>query len=489
MKKVIIIGAGLAGCYLASQLPSTYEIHIFTKGSLKNSDSMLAQGGIACALAPTDSWQAHFADTLQAGGQVNHADNVAQLVQQGPQLVTELITAGMAFDCDSTGAFSYGLEGAHQQPRVLHIQGDQTGKYMTQFVQQQLANVTLHEYCMATELIKNHQQVIGIEFLDADAKLNTMLADVVVLATGGLGGLYPLTSNDVTITGDGQAMALRAGVKLADMEFVQFHPTLLSVDGHCHGLISEAIRGAGAHLVDETGQLIMQAHDPRGDLAPRDVVARVITQTYAAGHNVFLNIQSVVDFERHFPQITANLDAQAIPFRQTNLIPVQPGAHFMMGGIAVNAHGQTNLAGLYAVGEVANTGVHGANRLASNSLLECLVFSRAAAKAITTTDLAARPAYQPNARHNRLVLPARTTLQQRAWQAIGIERDPDQIHEFMHWLAQFQYQQLPQQMTQAEFETANMCLIAESIAKAALARPTSLGAHYWKVQKNESIIS
>jgi len=480
MKKIIVVGAGLAGSYLAMLLQDTCEVHIYTKGSLQNSDSMLAQGGIACALDEKDSWQEHYEDTVQAGVMHNNLENVRQLVQRGPIVIKELIEQGMKFDLTSSGEYSYGLEAGHRRPRILHIQGDQTGKFMTKFVQSQLKNVVIHQFMTAVDLLKNESQVCGIRVMDNAGAINDVISDLVVLASGGVGGLYPMSSNDATITGDGLAMAVRAGVELADMEFVQFHPTMLSINGQCHGLVSEAVRGAGAILVDENDNPIMTGRHKLKDLAPRDVVARVITDEYEKNHQVFLDISAVEDFEKKFPQITANLDNNHIDFRSTKRIPVQPGAHFLMGGIRVNAEGHTNLAGLYAIGEAAFTGVHGANRLASNSLLECLVFANYAAQDIQAADVQTDTVLPADDYANHLNLPQRDELQKRAWQAIGIERTQARIVEFLDWLGGFEFEKLPRKVTKEGVELANLCLIAQKIAQAALKRQKSIGAHYWK---------
>ena len=332
-----------------------------------------------------------------------------------------------------------------------------------------------------TRLLLGEGRCIGVEYLSEIREPTQLYGDAVILATGGIGGLYPLTTNDETITGDEAALAIRAGVSLADMEFVQFHPTLLTQDGKCYGLISEAVRGAGAHLVDEYGRLVMKEVHPMQDLAPRDIVARALTAEYQAGHQIFLDLREVQDFETHFPQITQLIDRHKISFRQNNLIPVRPGAHFMMGGIATDQTGATSLPGLYAVGEAACTGVHGANRLASNSLLECVVFSHQVAQGIVALPdetKATTPISQKLA--DKFTLPDKAALQTRAWAALGIQRSPTEIEEFLTWLAQFDFQSLPAHYSLTELETANLCLVAEAIAQAALARKENLGAHAWR---------
>lgn len=476
MKKVIVIGAGLAGSQTAYFLQKACQVVVYTKRKRDDCNSMLAQGGIAAAVDPGDTWQSHYDDTVKAGVQHNDPQATKILVQDGIQDIQALIQTGMKFDKDQTGRFEYGLEGAHSRPRILHAHGDQTGKYVTLFVHEQLQNITWREDCMITELLTNAAGCYGIRYLDPQGQMQIDTADAVVIATGGLGRIYPLTTNDITVTGDGAALAQRAGVQLADMEFVQFHPTLLTIKGKCYGLISEAVRGAGGYLVDENGQHLM-ADYPMKDLSPRDVVARVLTQAYQDGHQVFLSIEKIPNFETRFPQITANLDDHQVPFRENHLIPVRPGAHFMMGGIKTDISGATSMAHLYAVGEAACTGVHGANRLASNSLLECLVYGkRVAAAVLKATPVDKTPAPAP-ATDATFKLPERQELQQKAWQLLGIQRTGTGITAFLDWLQQYQYRQLPAQYTAEKVEMADLCLAAEAIAKAALKRPKSLGAH------------
>ncbi|MDT2836942.1 L-aspartate oxidase [Enterococcus durans] len=480
-KTVIIVGGGLAGSLTATSLQEQCKVTLFTKKKLTDCNSILAQGGIAVAMSPDDDWRSHYQDTLKAGVFHNDPAATSLLVKNGVTAIEKMIQQGMAFDQDEQGNWQFGLEGAHSFPRILHCHGDQTGKYLTRFAHEHLSQVEIKENQPVTRLLLGEGRCIGVEYLSETREPTQLYGDAVILATGGIGGLYPLTTNDETITGDGAALAIRAGVRLADMEFVQFHPTLLTQDGKCYGLISEAVRGAGAHLVDEHGRLVMKEVHPMQDLAPRDIVARALTAEYQAGHQIFLDLREVQNFETHFPQITQLIDRHQIPFRQNNLIPVRPGAHFMMGGIATDQTGATSLPGLYAVGEATCTGVHGANRLASNSLLECVVFSHQVAQEIadlpdetkTTTPISQKLA-------DKFTLPDKATLQTRAWAALGIQRSPTEIEGFLTWLAQFDFQSLPAHYSLTELETANLCLVAEAIAQAALARKENLGAHAWR---------
>ncbi|WP_461215011.1 L-aspartate oxidase [Lacticaseibacillus sp. GG6-2] len=482
MKKVIILGGGLAGCYLATQLQDTCDVVIVTKGDQRASNSMLAQGGIAASLDPGDSPEAHEADTMKAGVYHNRERAVKQLVTTGPQLLAQLIKEGMPFDRRPDGSLSFGLEGAHSFHRILHANGDRTGEALTSFVQSLLHRVTWETYteALALAVSDNRCQGVVVRHLK-DGRQETLAADAVVLATGGLGNLFDFTTNDHTVTGDGIALAKRAGARLADMAFVQFHPTLLSLNHRCYGLITEAIRGAGAVLVDENDHRIM-AGVPRADLAPRDVVARHLTAWQAKGHQLFLDISAVQDFELHFPGVTANLDKHQVPFRETKRIPIQPGAHFMMGGVDTDLNAQTSISRLWAVGEVACNGVHGANRLASNSLLDCLVSGQKAADAIAALPAATLPELPLPASTKRAAqLPTLATLQHRAWKDLGVERTHEQLHAFLNWLHQFNYAQVDVLTWSAEELTvANLCLCSQLIAEAALAEPKSLGAHYLK---------
>lgn len=482
MKKVIIIGAGLAGCYLAMELQKICNVTIITKGNRQESNSMLAQGGIAAALDPSDSPEQHQTDTLTAGQYRNAPAAVAQLVDLGSELVQQLIAMGMVFDHDNAGNLDFGLEGAHKHARILHANGDRTGQALTTFVQQKLEDIHWLTETMAIELYTNKGVCQGVLVRDVQTGQQQILtADAIVLATGGLGHLYNFTTNDATITGDGFALAARQNVRLQDMAFVQFHPTLLALGDQCYGLVTEAIRGCGAILVDEQQTPIM-AKIPRKDLAARDVVARQLTAHAQQGHQLFLDISNVPNFTTRFAGVTENLDRHHVPFRDTKLIPIRPGAHFMMGGVQTNLSGETSLPHLFAIGEVACNGVHGANRLASNSLLDCLVSAQKTARRILELPTL------PHATFKYLstnflppLLPPLTALQNKAWQALGIERTRAQLATFLAWLDQYNYRQLqPSQLDQAELTVANLCFCAELIAKAALAEPKSIGAHYLK---------
>lgn len=473
-ERVIIVGSGISGCMAALRLMQDYDVTIITKGMKEESNSMLAQGGVAAAVSKSDTPKKHFSDTFQAGCFHNKVRAVSQLVTCGPVVLQKLIDEGLTFD-KKDGEFSLGLEGAHRLPRILHTGGDQTGKYLTTFLQEKLTNIDWQEEQMVIEIIKHNEVAIGVHCLDKENQLHTYYGEHIILASGGLGQLFPVTTNAATISGDGLALAYRAGAKLTDMEFIQFHPTLLFLNGRCRGLISEAVRGEGAELVRADGSAVMMGVHPLADLAPRDIVAATLFEEIERGNAIFLDITAVSHFEERFPAITASLDAHQVPFRETKRIPVHPGAHFLMGGIRTDLHGKTNIPGLYAIGEVANAGVHGANRLASNSLLETLVFGEKVAEYIHTQ--------KPNPKKYPLIpcasstktphLPNKQLLQEKIWESLGITRKPEKITELLHWLADFDYANY----TRETAELSNMIITAKLIAESALKRTESLGAH------------
>lgn len=473
-ERVIIIGSGIAGCTAAFRLMHDYDVTIITKGLKEESNSMLAQGGVAAAVSKNDTPKKHFSDTFQAGCFHNKVLAVNQLVTNGPIVIQKLIAEGMTFD-EQNGELSLGLEGAHQLPRILHTGGDQTGKFLTTFLQEKLTNIHWQEQKMAIEIIKQNDTAIGVHCLDKENQLHTYYGEHIILASGGLGQLFPVTTNAATISGDGLALAYRAGAKLTDMEFIQFHPTLLFLNGRCHGLISEAVRGEGAKLIRADGSAVMTDVHPRADLAPRDIVAATLFAEIQDGNEVFLDITPIPNFEERFPGITANLDAYHVPFRETKRIPVHPGAHFLMGGIRTDLQGKTNIPGLYAIGEVANAGVHGANRLASNSLLETLVFGEKVAEYILTqkTNLIDHPEIPLSNQTQTPHLPDKQLLQEKIWETLGITRKPEKITEFLHWLTDFDYAN----HTRETAEISHMLITAKLIAESALKRTESLGAH------------
>ena len=380
---VLIVGAGAAGLYTALCLPSHYRVGLLTKDTLSLSASDWAQGGIAAVIDPADSSALHLADTLQAGADLCDYDAVKFLVEQAPQCIQSLVAMGVSFDRHN-GELALTLEAAHSRRRVLHA-ADTTGReVVSTLTAQVLSRKNIHVFAQALTLDvwmeKTTKRCQGICVL-YQGQVRWLQAAAVILATGGGGQVFAQTTNPELSTGDGVAIAHRAGALLRDLEFVQFHPTALTQPGAPRFLISEAVRGEGAHLIDEHGRRFAFDYHPAGELAPRDVVSRAIfsylQKTHAdpaAGH-VWLDLRPIAPetIQHRFPNIIQVCQRWGIDVLHEP-IPVAPAAHYWMGGIATDLVNQTSISGLYAVGEAASTGVHGANRLASNSLLECLVF-------------------------------------------------------------------------------------------------------------------
>ncbi|MCA0986987.1 L-aspartate oxidase [Guptibacillus algicola] len=371
--EVLVIGSGVSGLLTAELLAAEKNVTVITKSELGKSNSRLAQGGIAAVTSDDDSWADHFFDTIQAGVFHNNNELTELLVKKGGECVSQLIEMGVTFDQSKDGTYSRCREGAHSVPRILHAGGDATGKeLMNKLVKRVKESSTIIEHHAAVDLIVENGFCAGASFMNEKGNLLMVKADFVILATGGAGQLYPVTSNDTSVTGDGIAMAYRAGAIVSDLEFMQFHPTMYAGSGASF-LLSEAVRGEGGRLVMESGVYLMEGKHELLDLAPRDVVARAI---YEEQNMVYLDISAVTNFDDRFPTIASYLNEDDASSKK---VPVQPGAHFLMGGVETDRYGRTSVANLFAIGEVANTGVHGANRLASNSLLEAVVFANEAA--------------------------------------------------------------------------------------------------------------
>lgn len=484
---VLVVGSGIAALNLATKLSDHMNVRIITKSKIENSNSMLAQGGVAAAISPSDHWYNHFQDTMSAGCQHNDAAAVKTLVELGPNYIKELINDGMRFDCDVAGNPLLGLEGAHLQNRILHAGGDSTGKaLMNYFFSKLNQKIIVNESEMILDLIIQEEKCVGVISLNNQNEITSFYANHVVFATGGCGGLYSVTSNDRTITGDGIAAAYRAGAEITDMEFIQFHPTMLYKDGKGHGLISEAVRGEGAILVNDKGKYIMEGVHDLKDLAPRDIVSRTIHQEYQKGNLVFLDISMIKNFQIKFPTITEICKKAGIDLREGK-IPVAPGAHFLMGGIKTNLYGESTINGLYAIGEVACTGVHGANRLASNSLLEGIVFaSLLASKLISTPKHRGRPilfSKKQRSSKETIILPTTNEIRNLMSRYVGIERDEQGLLYAKQWIESYLTNEmviggLPLNASRAEYTVINMLTTSWLIVASALEREESRGGHY-----------
>jgi L-aspartate oxidase len=487
---IIVVGSGIAGLIAALELSHNHAITLVTKSELAESNTRWAQGGIAAAMFPDDSVAEHVADTLRAGAGLCDTTAVEVLCSEGPARIRDLIRLGVSFD-KRNGELARGLEAAHSHARILHAGGDATGLSVELALVHAVrdANIEVLDHTFACDLILDeNEKVNGLEIIDSSNTRRTIPADAVILASGGAGQLYLHTTNPTVATGDGVAMALRAGAEVADLEFYQFHPTALATPDTF--LVSEAVRGDGAVLLDAHGRRFMQLVHPDAELAPRDVVARGIARQMAmqGGKPVLLDATGLVaargaDFlATRFPTIDAAVRSRGFDWA-TQPIPVTPAAHYWMGGVRTDIWGCTSVAGLYAVGEVACTGVHGANRLASNSLLESLVFAWRCA-AFINEGRQHSGLLQQDREPTILQLDQpstiattpldRTTLQTLMWNAAGIERNGKSLEAAAAQLRGFH----TTGETIAELETANLLALARVLVTAALARQESRGAHF-----------
>ncbi|MRG85758.1 L-aspartate oxidase [Salinibacillus xinjiangensis] len=482
MPDVIIIGSGIVALTVANRLSKHRNVIIFTKSHTKASNSYYAQGGVAAAVAHNDHWQLHYEDTLRAGSYFNHAKNVKLLTSEAKAYISHLLNSGMNFDRDDADKLCLAMEGGHTKRRIWHAGGDATGKELISFMLEQVrGKVHMVENEMAIDLIMQEGRCLGVKTKNQAGELQHYYASVTILATGGCGQLYAYTSNDQTVTGDGLAMAYRVGAVLTDMEFVQFHPTLLYKNKRTLGLVSEAVRGEGAFLQNEKGERFMKDVHELKDMAPRDVVARAIFAQIQQGERVFLNISQVPNFQKRFPNIHKLCNKHHIQLDK-QLIPVIPGFHFMMGGIKTDALGQTSLNGLYAVGEVACTGVHGANRIASNSLLEGIVFGNKVAESILSKQEALQPIYE-NVTHHQVHkavnLPIKKELHHMMSEKVGVVRHQQELTAMREWLEQYDFLHADLYgLTNEEIEMINMLTVAWLITTSALVREESIGSHY-----------
>ncbi|WP_035709748.1 L-aspartate oxidase [Salibacterium aidingense] len=477
---VVIIGSGLAGLMAGLQLAKTRNVTIVTKSTLGAGNSERAQGGIAAPIAAHDTSFSHIEDTLAAGYGHNHASVVEKIIEQAGPVMEMFFSWNTPFDKEKDGTFQLAKEGAHSRRRIFHAGGDATGFYMMERLKKNIPdNLRILEFFTAYDLLMDKEHCAGLIGKDRSGSIYTVYSSAVVLASGGCGQLFPVTSNAPEATGDGLAMAFRAGAKLKDMEFMQFHPTMLFAEGRGAGLLSEVIRGEGGVLVDEEGGRIMKGLHPLEDLAPRAVVAQAVFETLEAGRGVFLDIRNVPDFENTFPTIAANAGKHGVDPAE-GYLPVRPGAHFMMGGIAADARGRTSVEGLYAIGEAACTGMHGANRLASNSLLEAAAGAKLLAEGMTEVRPAKPIRQEKNARQRIFNMPVKPALQQRMEQCCGLVKDKHMLVEIIDWLKTYQdfiFSPGETGLLQENLTTKNMLTTAWMMAGSALARQESRGAH------------
>lgn len=482
--RVIVVGTGIAGLITAYRASAKHEVVLITKSELAESNTKYAQGGIAAALFPDDSVASHVADTLRAGAGLCDPVAVEVLCGEGPQRVRDLIALGVEFD-RINGELARGHEAAHSARRVIHAGGDATGLAIEVALLRAVRAlaVEVHEYTFMRDLVTVTDpttRVVGVEVVGPDGAPRVIDGDVVVLASGGAGQLYSHTTNPTVTTGDGVAAAWRAGAVLADVEFYQFHPTSLAVPGN--PLVSEAVRGDGAVLLDEEGRRFMFDVHPDGELAPRDVVARGIAAAMErqGGRPVLLDATALGReyLTERFPGITRVCAEHGFDWA-VEPVPVTPAAHYWMGGIRTDIDGRTSLPGLFAVGESTCTGVHGANRLASNSLLESLVFAWRASDALDTEAVPGspgRPAQLTFVTHlgdTATTAVTRKQLQELMWSKVGLERSLVDLREAEALLAGWH----ADGDTVDAGEVRNLLDLARLMVRAAIVREESRGAH------------
>ena len=493
-KDVVVVGSGIAGVYTALEVNSDKDIAIITKETLEMSNSVLAQGGIAVSLdEKNDSPALHFKDTLFAGAGLCDNNSVWVLVQEAAQNIMKICSLGVNFDKNGAHKLALTREGAHSVNRIIHA-GDTTGKEVCDkliAVAQERDNISIHERSYAVELAVKDDKCHGVYVFDVDTcKIRLFRAPSVVIATGGFGQIYSHTSNPEVATGDGVAMCLRAGAVAMDMEFIQFHPTVLYLPQDKSFLISEAVRGEGAQLKNINGERFMKKYHELGELAPRDVVSRAIFQemTNTNTDHVFIDITfKTRDYlENRFPNIFKTCFDYGIDMSK-DYIPVAPAEHYCMGGIRTDVHGRTNVQGLYACGEVACTGIHGANRLASNSLLEGLVFGHKIAADINEKKpyisdyepVTLFEDYDISNLNDNLLEDIKKKLQITMTKKVGIIRNRESLSEAAEIIEQLKANcsKLPG-FSLTKIEIDNMLLVAGLVIEAALQREESRGAHY-----------
>ena len=488
----LVIGSGIAGLRAAFSLAHAGDVVILTKADPRESNTGYAQGGIAAAIGPDDSPELHASDTMSAGDGLCVPEAVDVLVREGRRYVQELLDWGAAFDRDADGRPSLAREAAHSVRRVLHAR-DATGREIARLLWSRVsggARIRVVDDATATDLVMRDGTCVGARFVTTAGQPGTVAADRTLLATGGAGQVFRETTNPAVATGDGIVIAARAGARLTDLEFVQFHPTVMNVEGSPRFLLSEALRGEGARLVNDAGEPFMNRYEPAGDLASRDLVARaIVREAERTGAPIYLTMAHLdAAFVRtRFPTI-AQTCAQAGLDLARDRIPISPAAHYLMGGVETDLDGRTSVPGLFAAGEVACTGVHGANRLASNSLLEGLVFGARAADAM------ARPVAQPGALAALEVertarpdgdagaVPSAYEVRDLMWRAVGLLRTRATLEravaELMRWAGAAAAARRIHPCDPEVRRVSSIATVGWLMARAALRRTESRGGHF-----------
>jgi L-aspartate oxidase len=504
----LVIGSGIAGLSFALKVAEFGKVHVITKSRLDNTNTVLAQGGVAAVISEEDNIQSHVQDTHIAGAGLCHEDAVNLMVRDAPKRIRELIDYGVSFDTNGSGTFDLAKEGGHSHYRILHV-ADETGRNIQEVLMRKVRenpNIKIFEEHMAVELITDHHVLNNLQsafnicfgayvFDERSKEVRIFSADYTLLASGGASRVYLHTTNPDVATGDGIAMAFRAGVRIANMEFVQFHPTALYDPGAEPFLISEACRGFGAYLRNGKGERFMDKYDKRLELAPRDIVARAIdAECKSRGDDcAYLDMRHLKAEEvvSHFPNIAAHCKERLKIDITKEMIPVVPAAHYICGGVMTNLNGQTSMHNLFAAGETANTGVHGANRLASNSLLEALIFAhRAAMRVIEKKRNQFNNVKIPdwddtdvtNQQEWRLLRNNRHELQTIMWEHVGIVRSTVHLHRALRRLS-ILYDEIEDYYRRTRvnkniLELRNLSAVAYLIVRSALRRTESRGLHY-----------
>lgn len=487
---VVIIGGGVAGLCAALEAARHRSVVLVTKAQLEQSNTRYAQGGIAAVLGKDDSFEAHASDTMLAGADLCHAEVVDSVVRRAPAAIHRLIDLGGSFD--RTGdELALAMEGGHSRGRVIHARGDATGLEVQSVLEARVraeSRIRVLENTFAVDLVTAEGEIRGVVVLPHRGRFTLLRCRAVVLASGGAGQIYRETTNPNVATGDGVAMAFRAGATLRGLEFYQFHPTTLYVPGLPRSLVSETVRGEGGILRDRNGVRFMPDVHPQADLAPRDIVSRAIVRRIAetADSCGYLDVTHLDAefFRRRFPGISRVLDEYGIDFTRET-IPIHPAAHYMIGGVVADVEGRTSVAGLFAVGEVASTGLHGANRLASNSLLEGLVCGREAGRLAAEVKAPSSAAYDDGEPAGRAAPPSLdrrdlwNSLRAVMWKRVAIERDGISLRFAVERLGRWS-----EVLFRARFETAedleliNAMTVSRLAAAAALHRTESRGTHF-----------
>lgn len=486
----IIVGSGIAGLFTALSLNEALNVLVLTKSELIDSNSSLAQGGIAAAMTEDDV-DTHIADTLKAGSAYNDLSAVETMVTDAKERIEDLLSLGVEFDTDQDGVLLMTKEGGHTARRVLHYK-DYTGEAITRGLleaAQKRTNIHFAQHTLAVDILEKDGQAVGVITVHGGVT-EVFSSRNIVLATGGIGGLYDATTNTAILTGDGLGMAIRAQIQIKDMEFIQFHPTAFS-NSQKTFLISEAVRGEGGHLINSKGERFMTNLHPLMELAPRDVVAKAMFDQMIDGESSYLDVRHLgKDYlEKRFPTIYKNC-LEAGYDMALEPVPVRPVQHYIMGGIETDLDGRTNMRGLYACGEVARTGVHGANRLASNSLLEAVVYARRVAFTLEGEMDLRRPEGNVQVQSNGCeafdALGIKETIRKILSSSAFIIRDSDRLKEGLGQIQDLM-EKLKSSRIQSneDIEAANMVIVAEKILLAAKARPETLGSHIMYRKEDE----